>query len=109
MTFSAETTRMLMYINKHQVNENHLKKKFGETYRLRLKNLEQGHAINYEFEADGITHTIVPGLEGQLFLADYKAERRLTKRERWRERILGFVPGVLVTVVGGLILKWISG
>lgn len=34
----------------------------------------------------------------------YKEFRYLEARERWIERIFGFVSGVLVTVVGGLIL-----
>ena len=35
----------------------------------------------------------------------YKEFRHLAARERWTERIIGFVSGVLVTVAGGLILS----
>ncbi|MBM6680058.1 hypothetical protein [Pseudoflavonifractor capillosus] len=38
----------------------------------------------------------------------YKEFRRLTAIERWKERIFGFVSGVAVTVIGGLILEWLS-
>lgn len=38
----------------------------------------------------------------------YKEFRHLQARERWIERIFGFVSGVLVTVVGGLILAWLG-
>lgn len=38
----------------------------------------------------------------------YKEFRRLTAIERWKERLLGFFSGVAVTVIGGLILEWLS-
>ena len=37
----------------------------------------------------------------------YKEFRQLAARERWKERIIGFISGVLVSVVGGLILAWL--
>ena len=37
----------------------------------------------------------------------YKEIRYLEARERWIERIIGFVSGVLVSVLGGLILSWL--
>ena len=39
----------------------------------------------------------------------YKEFRRLTRRERWLERLLGFVSGVLVSVIGGLVLLLAEG
>lgn len=39
----------------------------------------------------------------------YKEFRYLARKERWKERIFGFLSGVLVTVLGGLILSWLSG
>lgn len=51
-------------------------------------------AINLAFR---LTHT---GLH-------YKELRYLAARERWMERIIGFISGVLVSVVGGLILAWL--
>lgn len=37
----------------------------------------------------------------------YKEISRLTKREKWKERIYGFLSGVAVTVLGGLIIEWL--
>lgn len=34
----------------------------------------------------------------------YKEIRNLAARERWTERIIGFISGVLVSVIGGIIL-----
>lgn len=99
---------MLTYIDKHSVDEKHLKDKFGDTFRLRLEELERNSAINYVFESDGITHVIVPSLEGRFILENYKANRSLTKKERWKERLWGFISGVLVTVIGELILRLLS-
>ena len=45
-----------------------------------------------------LTH---PGLRFREFHA-------LTRRERWKERLFGFLSGVLVTVLSGLILSWLS-
>ena len=33
---------------------------------------------------------------------------KLIKREKWKERVVGIVIGILGTVVGGLILYWIT-
>ena len=38
----------------------------------------------------------------------YKEIKALDSRERLKERIFGFLSGVLVTVVGGLILAWLA-
>ncbi len=45
---------------------------------------------------------------GRIEVKRWNTLRILSKRERWKERIFGFVSGVLVTIVGGLILSWIS-
>lgn len=37
----------------------------------------------------------------------FKELNSLETRERWKERIIGFISGVLVTVIGGLLLNWI--
>lgn len=37
----------------------------------------------------------------------YKEFKFIETRDRWKERIVGFVSGVLVTVFGGLILEWL--
>lgn len=60
---------------------------FIEYRRLHAKHRD----INLAFR---LTHT---GLH-------YKEFRHLATRERWTERIIGFVSGVLVSIVGGLIL-----
>ena len=39
----------------------------------------------------------------------YKEFRRLTRKEQWKERLIGFFSGIAVTVLGGLILSWILG
>lgn len=64
---------------------------FVEYRRLHTRN---GSAINLAFR---LTHT---GLH-------YKEFRFLAARERWLERAIGFVSGVLVSVAGGLILAWL--
>lgn len=46
---------------------------------------------------------------GKLEVKRWKTKRMLTSRERWIERALGFFSGVAVTVLGGLILKWLAG
>ena len=38
----------------------------------------------------------------------YKEFRRLTSKERWKERIIGFMSGMAITVIGALILSWIG-
>lgn len=45
---------------------------------------------------------------GRIEVKRWNTVRVLSKRERWKERVFGFVSGVLVTVVGGLILSWLS-
>lgn len=40
---------------------------------------------------------------------DYYPQKSLTTREKWKERIVGFVSGVLITVIGEFILKLILG
>lgn len=37
-----------------------------------------------------------------------KEMRLLEKKERWKERAWGFISGVLMTVLAGLILSWFS-
>lgn len=37
----------------------------------------------------------------------FKELKALEVRERWKERIIGFISGVLVTVIGSLLLSWI--
>lgn len=39
----------------------------------------------------------------------WKEFRGLERRERWLQRLYGFISGVLVTVAGGFILKLLSG
>lgn len=39
----------------------------------------------------------------------FKEFRSLTRREKWSERLIGFVSGVGVTVVGGFIAKLLAG
>ena len=63
---------------------------FVEYRRLHAKH----ENINVAFR---LTHT---GLH-------YKEIRNLAARERWKERIIGFISGVLVSVIGGVILSWI--
>lgn len=66
---------------------------FVEYRRLHTK---RGTSINLAFR---LTHT---GLH-------YKEFRYLAARERWMERIIGFVSGVLVSVMGGIILSLLTG
>lgn len=45
---------------------------------------------------------------GRIEVKRWNTLRVLSKRERWKERIFGFISGVLVTVASGLILSWLS-
>lgn len=45
---------------------------------------------------------------GKIEVRRWRTVRILSNRERWKERIFGFLSGVLVTVVAGLILAWLS-
>lgn len=45
---------------------------------------------------------------GRIEVKRWKTMRVLSNRERWKERIYGFLSGILVTVVGGIILAWLS-
>ena len=36
---------------------------------------------------------------------DYYPQKSLSKREKWKERFIGFLSGVLITVIGGVILN----
>lgn len=44
---------------------------------------------------------------GRIEIKRWRAKTVLAKKERWKERIYGFLSGVFVTVFGGLILEWI--
>ena len=107
--FPPKTMQIFRYIDKHHVDTGRIEEKFGDTCHFRLKELRNAHVINYEFEEDGVTHVIVPSLEGVYFLENYRAERFLTTRERWLERLYGFISGALVTIISGLILGWLAG
>ena len=51
---------------------------------------------------------IVATRAGKIEVRRWRTMHVLSNRERWKERIFGFLSGVLVTVVGGLILAWLS-
>ena len=71
-------------------------KHLSENGLVEYRRLNTKHGfINLSFR---LTHT---GLH-------YKEIRHLAARERWVERIIGFLSGVLVTVVGGLILSYLG-
>lgn len=54
---------------------------------------------------DVVTVTLDSRGCGKLFLDNYKHVSRLTAKEKWKERIWGFVFGVLTTVISTLILS----
>ena len=39
----------------------------------------------------------------------YREFKRLTKKERWKERFWGFLSGVTISVISGIIISLISG
>lgn len=39
----------------------------------------------------------------------YRELKRLTQKERWKERLWGFLSGVTVSVISGIIISLISG
>ena len=50
---------------------------------------------------------VVATRAGRIEVRRWRTLRILSSRERWKERIFGFLSGVAVTVFGGLILEWI--
>ena len=52
---------------------------------------------------------IIATKTGKIEVKRWKAKQSIIKSVRWKERIFGFVSGVLVTVIGGIILKLLSG
>ena len=73
-------------------------------------------AVRYLSENNLVEYRRLHSKNGSLNLAfhlthtglHYKEFRYLSARERWIERIIGFVSGVLVSVFGGLILSWLG-
>lgn len=51
---------------------------------------------------------IVATRAGKIAVKRWKTLRTLSNRERWKERLFGFLSGILVTVIGGLILLQLS-
>ena len=39
----------------------------------------------------------------------YSTEKAERRREKWLDRLYGFLSGVAVTVIGELILRWLAG
>lgn len=72
-----------------------------ETFVGLLDELEELKAIKWaDAQHTGFSMTGI-GLE-------YKEIDRLEKAERWKERIFGFVSGILVTVLATLIIGWFA-
>lgn len=46
--------------------------------------------------------------KGRIEVKRWRTVRALSNQERWKERIFGFFSGVLVSVVSGVILMWLS-
>lgn len=105
MKLQVKTLAVLRYIKRHRPSGQKLEKHFGESVRLRLQELQIAKAINYEFEADGLTHSVVLSAEGLYMLENYVAEQMLAKKEKWKERIYGFIFGVLTSVAASFIIK----
>lgn len=101
MDFSVGTLKMLDYIDRHDVDEDRLIKKFGCTYPLRIVELQKGQAINYEFRRDGSVRRVVPSIEGLYALENYRLSRR-ADRKRFLFRSV-FVP-IIVSLATNLLL-----
>ena len=61
---------------------------------------------NYDYK-DPPKGAIVATRAGKIEVRRWRTVCVLSKRERWKERIFGFLSGVAVTVFGGIILEWI--
>lgn len=107
MKFSPKTMQVLKYIDKHHVDTSHLKKKFGDTCHLRLQELQNAHVINYEFKPDGITHVIVPSIEGVHFLEDFKAEKHSDTKLFVRRSVIVPILVSLATNGAVFLAKWL--
>ena len=69
-----------------------------------VKELEKQGLAEYAAYSSGMKIGIALTQRGK----KYKELQRLESRERWKERIIGFVSGVLATVLSGLILELLS-
>lgn len=75
---------------------------------------EYDHSLK-PFVPDGVDYAeppignIVATRQGALEVKRWSTSKSLSNRERWKERIFGFISGVAVTVIGGLILQGFVG
>lgn len=67
--------------------------------------LETGGYITVKRAWGGELISVRPELRGKAYFAA-RAERR---REKWLDRLCGFLSGVAVTVIADLIVRWLAG
>ena len=67
--------------------------------------LESSGYISVHRSFNGKIMSIRPEAQGKAYFV-WKAQRR---REKWLDRLYGFLSGVAVTVIGGLIVQWLAG
>lgn len=86
-----------------------------EEYPDELGDNDDFFALVRYLDENGYVETISSSSGAQLGIrlshkgAHWKEFRGLERRERWKERLCGFVSGVLVTVISGLILRLFAG
>lgn len=95
--------RVLTYIAKNDVgyNEKALCAKFGQEAPLAVQHLQQ-QCLVYRNEYG--LYTAMP--DGMLEAKRWNVKQVLAKKERWKERIFGFICGVATTVISGIIIKF---
>ena len=72
-------------------------------------------AVKFLNKNDLVEYRVLRSKTGELKIAfhlthegmHFKELKALKTRERWKERILGFISGILVSVIGSLLLTWI--
>lgn len=67
--------------------------------------LESSGYITVQRALGGAFISIRPEAHGKAYFVE-KAQRR---REKWLDRLYGFLSGVAATAIGGLIVQWLAG
>ncbi len=97
------------------VTMNALSEKFGEPVRSTVESLCKDkllywdHPIDNLFGHDDAVSRIRLLPAGERDLNNYVESERLTFKERWKERLFGFVSGVVSGVGVALLTAWLLG
>ncbi|MBQ6994989.1 MAG: hypothetical protein IJN64_10955 [Lachnospiraceae bacterium] len=88
------------------IRKRYFHKNGSESLSSRLNELHMLGYIAANKKNGVITAKITP--VGKNFITDYKYQRHLTNLEKWIERFIGFVMGVITSVAAGIILHLLN-